>query len=193
MRRLLALAILLTVLTASAPAAQAANPQVTLETSKGTIVVELYPEDAPGTVESFLTYVNAGYYDGTIFHRVMPDFMIQVGGFTADGQKKETRDPIGNEADNGLTNDRGTLAMARTNDPHSASAQFFINVVDNDYLNHTAKTPQGWGYTVFGKVVSGIEVADTISKVKTTRHRAMGGNVPVEPVMIKKASVKAAQ
>jgi peptidyl-prolyl cis-trans isomerase B (cyclophilin B) len=184
-RALLPLSIL-----ALAVPAHAADPRVTLETSKGTIELELYPEKAPKTVENFLGYVKSGHYDGTIFHRVIPDFMIQGGGFTADMKQKSAGAAIQNEADNGLKNDRGTIAMARTNDPHSASAQFFINSKDNTFLNHSAKTPQGWGYAVFGKVVEGMEVVDAISAVKTGR-KGMMGDVPDEPIVITKASLQA--
>ena len=190
MRRLSALLVLIPLLTAAAAAAEeAANPQVALETSKGTIVFELYPDKAPKTVENFLGYVESGFFDGTIFHRVIPDFMVQGGGFTPDMKKKATGAPVENEADRGLPNDRGTVAMARTNDPHSATAQFFINTVDNGYLNHTSKTTRGWGYTAFAKVVEGMDVVDAISAVKTARKGAMA-NVPVETVTIVKASVK---
>lgn len=173
-------------------AAQAANPQVALETSKGTIVLELDAEKAPKTVENFLGYVESGFFDGTVFHRVKPGFMIQGGGMTTELKKKDTRDPIQNEADNGLTNDRGTIAMARTGDPHSATAQFFINTVDNGFLNHTGKSGRGWGYAVFAKVVEGMDVVDAISAVKTTR-KGMHAAVPIEPVVINKASVKASE
>ena len=122
------------------------NPQVTIETSKGKIVLELYPDKAPKTVENFLVYVNSGHYDDTIFHRVIPNFMIQGGGFTPNMKQKPTKKPVTNEADNGLQNNRGTIAMARTQDPHSATAQFFINTVDNDFLNHKSKHLRGWGY-----------------------------------------------
>lgn len=182
--------LLFSILTLTVSAAQAANPQVTLETSKGTIVLELYPDKAPKTVENFLAYVESGFFDGTIFHRVIPDFMIQGGGLTADMKNKETRAPIQNEADNGLSNDRGTVAMARTNDPHSATAQFFVNSKDNAFLNHTAKNAQGWGYTVFAKVIEGMDVVDAISAVQTTR-KGMMADVPVEAVTIRKASLKA--
>jgi peptidyl-prolyl cis-trans isomerase B (cyclophilin B) len=164
--------------------AGAAHPRVALETSKGKIVIELYPDKAPKSVDNFLKYVKAGQYDNTVFHRVIAGFMIQGGGFDTSMHQKATRPPIANEADNGLTNDRGTLAMARTADPNSASAQFFINVVDNTFLNHKSKTPQGWGYAVFGKVVEGMDVADAIAAVKTKAQ-----DVPVEPVIIKKAHV----
>ena len=130
-------------------AAPAPKPRVALQTSMGKIVLELEPEKAPKTVENFLAYVDSGHYDGTVFHRVIPGFMIQGGGFTAEMSQKRTREPIQNEADNGLKNTRGSVAMARTGDPNSATAQFFISSVNNEFLNHTAKTPQGWGYAVF--------------------------------------------
>lgn len=159
------------------------NPKVVLDTSKGKIVLELYPGKAPETVKNFLNYVDQKFYDGTIFHRVIPNFMIQGGGFAADMKRKPTAAPIKNEADQGLGNDRGTIAMARTGDPHSATSQFFINTVDNDFLNHKSKTPQGWGYAAFGKVVEGMETVDAISAVKTT-SRGPYRDVPVEPVVI---------
>jgi peptidyl-prolyl cis-trans isomerase B (cyclophilin B) len=162
------------------------NPKVILDTSKGKIVLELYPEKAPETVKNFLNYVDQKFYDGTIFHRVIPNFMIQGGGFTADMARKPTAAPIKNEADRGLKNDRGTIAMARTGDPHSATSQFFINTVDNDFLNHKSKTSQGWGYAAFGKVVEGMEAVDAISAVKAT-SRGPYRDVPVEPVVIKSA------
>jgi cyclophilin family peptidyl-prolyl cis-trans isomerase len=167
-----------------ATAATAAKPQVTIETSKGTIVLELYPDKAPKTVENFLAYVKAGHYAGTVFHRVIPGFMVQGGGMTATGQQKATRAPIQNEADNGLKNDRGTIAMARTNEPHSASSQFFINTVNNDFLNFKSKDVQGWGYCVFGKVTSGMDVVDAISAIGSRSGQ------PSEQVVIKSASVK---
>lgn len=159
------------------------NPKVELETSKGSIVLELYVDNAPETVKNFMAYVDANYYDGTIFHRVIPNFMIQGGGFTPDMKRKTTQAPIKNEADKGLKNDRGTIAMARTGDPHSATAQFFINTKNNDFLNHRDKTQQGWGYAAFGRVVEGMKTVDAISAVKT---RAVGGfrDVPEEPVVI---------
>ena len=165
------------------------NPQVVMETSKGTILLEVYPEEAPETVKNFLQYVRWGHYDGTIFHRVIPDFMIQGGGFTTDMKRKTTEMPIRNEADNGLKNKRGTIAMARTPDPHSATDQFFINTKGNSFLNHKNKTPQGWGYAVFGKVVEGMDVVDAISGVRTAK-KGMMGDVPVEPVKIIKMTVK---
>ena len=158
-------------------------PRVVLETSKGQIVLELYTDKAPKTAANFLTYVDSGFYDGTIFHRVIPGFMLQGGGFTAEMQQKQARTPIENEADNGLQNERGTIAMARTSDPHSATAQFFINTVNNDFLNFKSKSAQGWGYAVFGHVVEGIEVVDEISKVKTVSS-GMHRDVPAEPVVI---------
>jgi cyclophilin family peptidyl-prolyl cis-trans isomerase len=172
----------------SGEAGTPASPRVALETSKGRIVLELDAARAPKTVENFLAYVRAGHYDGTVFHRVIDGFMIQGGGFTAEMEQKPTRPPVDNEADNGLKNLRGTVAMARTNDPHSASAQFFVNTVDNSFLDHTAKDVRGWGYAVFGKVVEGMEVVDAIAKVRTAT-RARMENVPVEPVVIQKATI----
>ncbi len=183
------LAILAGLALISAPAAAAKSPKVELTTSMGTIVLELNPGKAPKTVESFLGYVKKGHYDGTIFHRVIQDFMIQGGGFDTAGKKKPTGAPIKNEADNGLKNDRGTVAMARTPDPHSAAAQFFINVKDNDGLNHTAKTEDGWGYCVFGKVVKGMDVVDKIRKVRTGAKFEFGKDAPQTDVVIKKARV----
>ena len=164
-----------------------ANPVVLLETSSGDILIELFEDKAPETVANFLKYVDDGFYTNTIFHRVINGFMIQGGGMTARMEEKETREPIKNEADNGVKNDRGTIAMARTRDPHSASAQFFINHKDNDFLNHTEPTVEGWGYCVFGKVTEGMDVVDKIAKVKT---KSMGfhDDVPVDMVMITGAS-----
>lgn len=169
--------------------AGAAKPQVVLSTTMGDITLELYQDKAPQSVENFLNYVRAGHYDGTIFHRVIPGFMIQGGGFTPDMTLKPTRAPIQNEADNGLQNERGAIAMARTMEPHSATAQFFINVVDNASLNHQGTTSgRTWGYAVFGRVTDGMDVVDKIRYVET---RSSGGHqdVPVEPVIIEKASV----
>ena len=168
-------------------AAEAASPQVRLETSSGVIVLALDAAKAPATVANFLAYVDAGHYDGTLFHRVIPGFMIQGGGFDRDFRQKEPRAPIDNEAGNGLKNLRGTIAMARTNDPHSASAQFFINSVDNAFLDHTAPNPDGWGYAVFGRVTEGLEVVDAISQVKTGAKNGHQ-DVPVEPVVLLKAA-----
>ncbi|MFZ5571801.1 MAG: peptidylprolyl isomerase [Thermodesulfobacteriota bacterium] len=164
---------------------------VKLETSMGEIRIELYADKAPKTVANFLEYVNSGHYDGTIFHRVIDGFMIQGGGMTASMKEKSTLEPVENEADNGLANDAYTIAMARTMDPHSATAQFFINVSRNDFLNHRAKNPQGWGYAVFGKVTQGREVVDQIKTVATGR-RGMHDDVPLEPVVILKAEAVAA-
>ncbi|UTA49257.1 peptidyl-prolyl cis-trans isomerase [Simiduia sp. 21SJ11W-1] len=163
---------------------------ITLQTNFGNIVIKLDFDKAPKTAANFQQYVEEGHYDGVIFHRVIDGFMVQGGGFTPDMEQKPTRDPIENEADNGLSNDVGTLAMARTMDPHSASAQFFINVKDNGFLNHTGKNTQGWGYCVFGKVVEGMDVVNQIKVVKTGNK---GGHqdVPVEPVIIEKATVNA--
>ena len=166
--------------------AQAANPKVKVETSKGTMVFELYPEKAPKTVANFLEYVNAGSYDGTIFHRVIKNFMNQGGGFTADYKKVETRDQIQNEADNGLKNLKYTIAMARTSAPHSASNQFFINTADNAFLDHSGKSMSGWGYTVFGKVVEGENIAGAISRVPTGSGSPFSTDVPVTPIIIQK-------
>lgn len=161
---------------------------VKLETSMGDIFLELDAEKAPKSVANFLAYVENGHYDGTIFHRVIDGFMIQGGGMTAEMAEKETRDPIENEADNGLANEAYTVAMARTMEPHSATSQFFINVKKNDFLNHSGKTPQGWGYAVFGKVVKGHGIVNKIKGVATGR-KGMHDDVPVEPVSIIKAEV----
>lgn len=186
MRRLLLTLALMLPLAASADTA----PRVALDTTEGTIVIELYPDKAPATVTNFLQYVDDGFYDGTVFHRVIPRFMIQGGGFTREYQQKETRTPVANEADNGLRNERGTLAMARTSDPHSATAQFFINTVNNTNLNHRGKNPAGWGYAVFGKVVEGMDVVDRISALPTGRGTLNGmpaGDVPNRPVEMRSA------
>ena len=164
------------------------NPIVTFETTRGTIKAELYPEIAPNTVNNFISLIQKGFYDGTIFHRVIKDFMIQGGGMTASLREKTTRAPIKNEADNGLANERGTIAMARTNDPDSATAQFFINVANNDFLNHKNETPSGYGYAVFGKVIRGQDVVDQIAAVKTG-SRGYYEDVPMQPVIIKRATI----
>nr|WP_298739455.1 peptidylprolyl isomerase [uncultured Psychrobacter sp.] len=163
-------------------------PVVQLETSMGDITIELNEEKAPKTVENFLNYVNSGHYEGTIFHRVIDGFMIQGGGMDAQMNEKKTNAPIENEADNGLKNDKGTIAMARTQDPHSATSQFFINVKDNDFLNHSGKNMQGWGYTVFGKVTSGMDVIEKMRSVATGRF-GMHADVPNEPITINSAKV----
>jgi len=171
----------------AAPAALAA-PQVALQTTAGRIVLELDDGRAPGTVANFLQYVRDGHYNGTVFHRVINGFMIQGGGFTSDMREKPTRSPIRNEASNGLKNAAYTVSMARTPDPHSASAQFFINVADNDFLNYRGPTSSGWGYAVFGKVIQGKEVVDKIKTAPTTT-RGPYENVPVQPIVIEKAEV----
>jgi len=177
---------------ADAPMQETAGPRVRLVTSLGPIVIELYEKEAPLTAANFLAYVDSGYFDGTVFHRVIPDFMIQGGGFSPDLVKKSTREPVKNESDNGLMNVRGSLAMARTPDPHSATSQFFVNTVDNEFLNQKGQAGEqpgqtGWGYTVFAKVVEGMETVDAISAVKTSRRNRMA-DVPVEPVIIEQAS-----
>jgi peptidyl-prolyl cis-trans isomerase B (cyclophilin B) len=161
---------------------------ITLHTNYGDIAVELDFEKAPKTAENFLQYCRDGYYEGTIFHRVIDGFMVQGGGMDANMAEKPTRAPIENEADNGLSNDKGTLAMARTADPHSASAQFFINVSDNHFLNHSGKTAQGWGYAVFGKVVQGLDTVDKIRKVPTGSS-GFHQDVPKETVVVESVSV----
>lgn len=167
---------------------QKADPHVLFETSAGNFTVQLDPKAAPDTVENFLKYVRDGFYNQTIFHRVIKGFMIQGGGLTQDMQKKQTLKPVLNEADNGLKNSVGTIAMARTANPHSATAQFFINVANNDALNHRSKTNRGWGYCVFGRVTKGMEVVHKIEQVKTT-IRSGRRDVPAEPVVIKKVSL----
>lgn len=166
-----------------------AGTLVKLQTNLGDIVLELNDEKAPNTVANFISYVNDGFYNGTIFHRVIDGFMIQGGGFTENLQKKGTKAPIKNEADNGLKNLRGTVAMARTNAPHSATAQFFINVVNNDFLDYRSSTPRGWGYAVFGRVVQGMDVVDKIRKIPTGPGGPFPKDVPQAPVVIEQASV----
>lgn len=156
---------------------------ITLKTNFGDIAIELDFDNAPISAANFLQYCREGFYDNTIFHRVIDGFMIQGGGFTADMAQKPTRDPIENEADNGVSNDVGTLAMARTNDPHSATAQFFINVSNNTFLNHSGKSPQGWGYAVFGKVADGMDVVNKIKGVQTG-NSGFHQDVPAEPIEI---------
>ena len=164
-------------------------PTVILNTNFGAITIELFEDKAPQSAANFMQYARDGYYNGTLFHRVIPNFMVQGGGFDTDFQQKETREPIENEADNGLANERGTLAMARTNDPHSATSQFFINVTDNDFLNHRSKTNgQTWGYAVFGRVTDGMDVVDAIRAVDTGR-RGMHQDVPVEDVIIESVEI----
>jgi len=167
-----------------AAAPQAKHPVVEIKTNKGLIVVELYSDKAPKTVENFLAYVDKGFYNGTIFHRVIPDFMIQGGGYTADLQRKETAAPVQNEANNGLKNITGTIAMARTSDPNSATSQFFINAKDNAFLDFKNETPQGWGYTVFGKVIEGLEVVHAIEHTPTSDRGGAFANLPQDQVTI---------
>jgi cyclophilin family peptidyl-prolyl cis-trans isomerase len=172
--------------------AQATNPRVELRTTMGNVVIVLYPENAPRTVENFLQYVNDGFYNGTVFHRVMPGFMIQGGGFTPKMQEKPTRPAIRNEAGNGLRNAAGTVAMARTKDPHSATAQFFINVAENDFLDFKSPDESGHGYAVFGRVASGMEVVMKIAQVPTG-NAGPHQNVPRQPVVIERARVLEAE
>ncbi len=162
---------------------------ITLHTNLGDIKIQLDTENTPKTAENFLSYASSGHYDGTIFHRVMNGFMIQGGGFDSDMKQKQTRTPIQNEGKTGKQNKRGTIAMARTSDPHSASAQFFINVVDNDFLNFSSESANGWGYCVFGNVTEGMDVVDKIKQVATA-NRAGHQNVPVENIVIEKVTVE---
>ena len=162
-----------------------ADPVVEVSTSFGTFEITLDPGKAPTSVANFLAYVDAKHYDGTIFHRVIPTFMIQGGGYDQNLEKKPVKASIQNEADNGLKNTRGTVAMARTGDPHSATAQFFVNVVDNGFLDHQGKDPQGWGYAVFGAVTSGMDVVDKIKAVKTGPAGPFAKDAPEDPVVIR--------
>ena len=188
MPRLLATFVSALLLLATAGPALADNPKVQMETTEGTITIELYPDKAPKSVENFLAYVDEGYYDGTVFHRVIDGFMIQGGGFTGELQKKPTKDAIENEADNGLKNERGAISMARTGDPHSATSQFFINHKDNDFLNHSGKNPRGWGYAVFGKVTDGMEVVDKIATTPTGGKGPFPKDVPQSTIVIEKVT-----
>lgn len=162
-------------------------PNVLIETELGDFEIELDEQKAPKSVANFLSYVDAKHYDGTIFHRVIKNFMVQGGGYDASYEKRPVRDPVPNEADNGLKNTRGTVAMARTSDPHSATAQFFVNVVDNGFLDHTERTSSGWGYTVFGKVVRGMDVVDEIVGVPTGSAGPFAKDAPQKPIVIKSA------
>ncbi|MCC1497902.1 peptidylprolyl isomerase [Alcanivorax sp. 1008] len=183
--------LLAALLSLSLPALADTAPRVELDTSLGKIVLELDAEKAPNSVANFLSYVDEGFYSGTVFHRVIPGFMIQGGGFDQQYQQKPTKAPLANEANNGLRNTRGTIAMARTLDPHSATAQFFINTVDNRSLDHRGQTPDGWGYAVFGKVVEGMDVVDRISSTRTGQGRLNGypvPDVPIMPVLINSAT-----
>lgn len=161
---------------------------VAFETDKGTFVIALDEARAPNTVANFLRYVDAGHYAGTLFHRVIPNFMVQGGGFDAAYEKRPVSAPVENEADNGLKNVRGTVAMARTSDPHSATAQFFVNVADNAFLDHTSKSASGWGYTVFGQVVSGMDVVDAIVAARTGAQGPFAKDAPLEPIAIRRAA-----
>ncbi len=157
---------------------------VSVTTNHGSFTIELDEAHAPASVANFLHYVDAKHYDGTVFHRIIPTFMIQGGGYDERYERKPTVDPVKNEADNGLKNTRGTVAMARTNDPHSATAQFFVNVTDNAFLDHSAKTQQGWGYTVFGRVTAGMDVVDKIKAVRTGSVGPFSKDAPLQPVVI---------
>ena len=176
------------ILTTSETAMAAGKPIVTFKTNMGDFTVQLEPERAPKTVANFLEYVRDGHYDGTIFHRVIAKFMVQGGGFLPNLQKRDTRGPITNEANTGLKNERGTIAMARTADPHSATAQFFVNVIYNRFLDHTAKTQQGWGYTAFGRVIDGMNIVGRMARVKTGT-KGPYSDVPDDPIIIEKATV----
>jgi peptidyl-prolyl cis-trans isomerase A (cyclophilin A)/peptidyl-prolyl cis-trans isomerase B (cyclophilin B) len=173
--------------------ANAANPQIEMKTNLGSLTIELYPDKAPKTVDNFLQYVRSGFYEGTIFHRVIDGFMIQGGGYTADYTQKPTRDLIENEAANGLKNKTGTIAMARTRAPHSANAQFFINVANNDFLDYRGSTPQGFGYCVFGRVTEGMDVVKRISKLETGRGGPFVQDVPRQAVVIETIRVIGAE
>jgi len=187
-KKMLVTVVMLLVSVNLAFAAAKQNPVVVMETNKGTVKLELFQKEAPLSVSNFLGYVNSGFYNGTIFHRVMREFMIQGGGFTADRQQKPTKGPIKNEGTNGLKNQRGTLAMARTGVVDSATAQFFINLVDNGFLNNRDTSMQGYGYAVFGKVIEGMDVVDRIARVKTGYSPGFE-NMPDETVVIKSMKV----
>jgi peptidyl-prolyl cis-trans isomerase B (cyclophilin B) len=189
MKRVIVIILIFLFLSANSIWAESPNPLVRMETNHGVITLELHPQEAPQTVKNFIQYVQDGFYNGTIFHRVIKGFMIQGGGLTANMQKKKTLTPIPNEADSGLKNRRGTIAMARTMNPHSATAQFFINTVDNPFLDHKGKNPKGWGYCVFGKVVDGMDVVDAIERLSTT-VKAGRRDVPIAPVMIQRAALE---
>ncbi len=190
-RNWLSLSAAFFLLTLNLPAvADTARPVVHMQTSMGEIVLELDAAKAPRSVENFIRYVREGFYDGTIYHRVIDGFMIQGGGFSQDYQRKDTHEPIRNEADNGLLNKRGTIAMARTNDPHSATAQFFINIADNRFLNHSSQTPRGWGYTVFGQVINGMDTVDRIRRTPTGAGGPFPKDVPATSIVIEKVTVE---
>ncbi|MBL7177976.1 MAG: peptidyl-prolyl cis-trans isomerase [Desulfobacteraceae bacterium] len=189
MKRVRVIILIFLFLSANSIWAESPNPLVRMVTNHGVITLELHPQEAPQTVKNFIQYVQDGFYNGTIFHRVIKGFMIQGGGLTADMQKKKTLAPIPNEADSGLKNRRGTIAMARTMNPHSATSQFFINTVDNPFLDHKGKNPKGWGYCVFGKVVDGMDVVDAIERLSTT-FKTGRRDVPITPVIIKRACLE---
>jgi peptidyl-prolyl cis-trans isomerase B (cyclophilin B) len=180
---------LLMALFLAANANAAEKPKVLFKTNKGDITIELFPDKAPKTVANFLQYVRGGHYNGTIFHRVIASFVAQGGGFTKDYQRLPTKAPVAIEADNGLSNERGTIAMARTSDPKSATDQFFFNLKFNGFLNHRSKTRQGWGYTVFGRVVDGMNIVGRIARVKTGAGGPFGQDVPAEPIILEAANV----
>lgn len=194
MNALIRFALLCTalVITTGPAMADDQHPRVRMSTTFGDIVLELDREKAPKSVQNFLNYVQEGFYDGTIFHRVIDGFMVQGGGFTQDFQKKATHSPIENEANNGLKNLNGTIAMARTNEPHSATAQFFINVADNDFLDHRSPTPRGWGYAVFGKVIEGMDVVNKIRRTPTGSGGPFRKDVPRTPIIIEKVVLEGA-
>ncbi|MGB0238900.1 MAG: peptidylprolyl isomerase [Cycloclasticus sp.] len=185
----IACALLFSTATHAADKNNMSSTTIKLTTNQGEITLELDAEKAPNTVKNFVTYVEEGFYEGVIFHRIISNFMAQGGGFTTDFNQKDTHSPIQNEADNGLKNDRGTIAMARTSDPHSATGQFFINLADNDFLNHSSKTSQGWGYAVFGKVTEGMDVVDKMAAIPTGSGGMFPTDVPKEEVVIEKAEV----
>jgi peptidyl-prolyl cis-trans isomerase B (cyclophilin B) len=183
-----AAAILL--LAATGSAQESTNPHMVLETTEGDIVIELFADKAPRSVENIIQYVEDGFYEDTIFHRIIPGFMVQGGGYGQDLVKKPVREPVVNEADNGLKNDRGTVALARTGEPHSATAQFFVNLIDNDFLDHKAKTPRDWGYAVIGQVVGdGMRVVDRMARTRTRTRNGMK-DVPVIPIVITRAYMR---
>ena len=188
--KLPALAAAILLLAGTGFAQAPANPHMVLETTEGDIVIELFADQAPKSVENIVQYVEDGFYTDTVFHRVIPGFMVQGGGFGQDLVKKPVRAPVENEADNGLKNERGTVALARTSDPHSATAQFFVNLIDNDFLDHKTKTPRGWGYAVIGRVVEdGMLVVDRIARTRTRTRNNMK-DVPVIPIVITRAYMR---
>ena len=183
------LTTLLTTAFSTPGCAQSAKPRVSFETTAGNFTLELYPDKAPDTVRNFLGYAERGFYENTVFHRVIKDFVVQGGGFDGKMTQKKTSGTVKNEADNGLKNNTGTVAMARTSDPHSASSQFFINLKNNDFLNHTGKNPQGWGYCVFGEVVKGMDTVNKIARAQTTTLGPYR-DVPKEPIVVKRVVVE---